>query len=426
MNSEWMPRRSGVPWRVASSPASSSGECGSFRSMNWTHGYTPAVAKRRMSGEGSIFPLKDGRWRAQVSIGPRSNRRFVTRTVRSRSEARAALDDLKGDQRSGLTRTKITTGDYLERWVENVRNIRPATRQGYRAVVTYHLAPLLGPVRLADLSPLHVEAALGALSPRMSPKSLKNVHAVLRRALTQAVRAGLVSRNVAGREYVDAPKASVDEPDALTVDETARLLEAIKGDRMEAAVITALGTGLRPGELLGLAWEDVGSDSIRVRYELARRDGRYVRVDPKTERSRRTVPLSPAVREALDAHRSRLVAEGFVPTETGPVFPNRQGGALNGSWLTHHFYDLLEKAGVRRVPFKILRATYATRLHEAGISDRQIADLMGHTRTRTTHGHYITTAGADQSVAVAAVEAVLSQSPSKSRSGGMASPRGVQ
>lgn len=389
--------------------------------MPLTLGYTLAV-RRRMAGEGSIFQLQDGRWRAQVSIGPRSNRRFVTRTVRTRSEARVALDVLRGDQRAGVKRTRMTTGAYLERWVESARNIKETTRHGYRAVVTYHLNPLIGSVYLADLSPLHVEEALHRLQPRMSRKSLRNVHAVLRRALTQAVRAGHVSRNVASREYVDAPKVTVDEPDALTAAELARVLEAAKGDRMEAAIVTAAGTGLRMGELLGLAWEDIGTDSLRVRKELTRRDGRYVRDEPKTERSKRTVPLSPAVKTALAAHRERLKDEGFATISTGPVFPNRQGGPLNGSWLTHHFYDLLESAGVRRVPFKILRATFASQLHAAGVSDRHIADLMGHSRTRTTHGHYISTEGADLASAVAQVI----QSPSKSRDRREGSDGGVQ
>ena len=378
-----------------------------------------------MPGEGSIFKLRDGRWRAQVSIGPRTNRRFVTRTVPTRAEAQLALVELQDARRAGVATSRTTLGDYLERWVDSARNIRPSTRTTYRAVVTYHLQPTIGSVRLAALTPSHVEEMLARLEPRMSAKSLRNVHAVLRRALGQAVRARLIPVNVASREYVDAPRVTVDEPDAFTVDETRRLLEAAAGDRYEALFVTALGTGLRQGELLGLAWQDLDlgatlpagasglepawkprsagardevgrltDDSplrphLRVRYELVRRDGRYYREEPKTDRSRRTVPLSPAVVAALHAHRQRTIDEGFVPTATGPVFTNRSGGPLNGSWLTHHHYALLERAGVRRLPFKNLRTTFASRLFEAGVSDLEIAQLMGHTRTHTTKRHYI-------------------------------------
>lgn len=359
-----------------------------------------------MPGEGSLFRLKDGRWRAQVSIGPRTNRRFVTRTVPTRPEALAALDELKADRRAGVHPSRTTLGDYLERWVENARNIRPATRQGYRAVVTYHLVPTIGSVRLAQLTPTHVEDLLARLEPRMSPKSLRNVHAVLRRALGQAVRARLVPVNVASREYVDAPRVTLEEPDALTTAEVARFLAAVRGDRLEALFLLALGTGLRQGELLGLAWQDVDGGQLSVRYELARVDGRYQRVAPKTDRSRRSVPLAPGLVAALQAHRARTIDEGFVPTSTGPVFTNRSGGPLSGSWLTHHLYAMLEPSGIRRVPFKILRATFASRLYEAGVSDLEIAALMGHTRTHTTKRHYIAI-GDGHASALEAVEEMI-------------------
>lgn len=362
-----------------------------------------------MPGEGSIFRLGNGRWRAQVSIGPRGNRRFVTRTTSTEREARAALEELRADRRAGVSRSRLTTGAFLEWWVDSVRNIRPTTRAGYRAAIRYHLVPTIGSLRLADLAPLHVEEMLAALEPRMSAKSLRNVHAVLRRALTAAVRAGHVSRNVAGREYVDAPRVVVDEPDAFSVDEIRRLLAAIRGDRLEALLRLALGTGLRQGELLGLAWQDVDLErgELRVRYELARVDGAYRRVEPKTERSRRLVPLAPSIVDALRAHRQQTIDAGFVPAATGPVFTNRSGGPLSGSWLTHRLYALEDAAGTRRLPFKNLRSTFASRLFEAGVPDRVIADLLGHTRTKTTQRHYIATTGSSQAAAVAAAEALV-------------------
>lgn len=355
-----------------------------------------------MAGEGSIFQLPDRRWVAQLSIGGRIGRRFRRRIRPTRTEAAAALAEMQAERRAGVSPSRLTTGAYLEQWVADARNIRPSTRNGYAAVVTYHLAPTLGDVRLAELSPLHVEHALASLGSRLAPKSLRNVHAVLRRALGQAVRAGLVTRNVAAREFVDAPRVPVEEPRSLSVDEVRRLLAAAAGDRLEALFITALGTGLRQGELLGLAWEDLDlvRGQLKVRRELVRRDGRYSRAELKTDRSRRLVPLAPPVLEALRTHRERTISAGFVPTATGPVFTSAAGRALSGSWLTHHLYALLERAGIPRLPFKNLRTTFASQLFAAGVPDRTIADLLGHARTSTTHGHYI--AGASQEAAIEA------------------------
>lgn len=355
-----------------------------------------------MVGEGSIYKLPTGQWMAQLSIGGRSGRRYVRRTRPTRAEARATLEELRAEHRAGVNPSRMLLSDYLERWVRDARNIRASTRHGYQAVIAYHLAPTIGAVRLVDLTPLHVETALAQLAPTMSAKTLRNTHAVLRRGLGQAVRAGLVSRNVASREFVDAPRVPAEEPRALSAAEVHRLVEQLRGDRLEALFLVAIGTGLRQGELLGLAWEDVDLERgrLHVRRELVRRDGAYRRDELKTTRSRRTVPLADPLIEALRAHRDRVIAAGFVPTTTGPVFTNTAGAPLSGSWLTHHFYALLAAAGIPRLPFKNLRTTFSTRLFEGGVQDRQIADLLGHTRTKTTQAHYISTAASSQAKAL--------------------------
>lgn len=357
-----------------------------------------------MPGEGSLYKrASDGRWVAAISVGPRGGRTLHTRYARSRAAGRVALDRLRIEL--GLQpEPGLTTGAYLERWVRTARNIRPTTRHGYEAAIRTHLVPAIGHIRLADLTRGHVEAMLVELEPRMSPKTARNALVVLRRALGEAVRSDLIARNVAGSEFVDAPRVPIVEPRALSTGEVARLLAAARGDRLEALFVTAVGTGLRQGELLGLAWEDLEPERIVVRKELVRIDGRYLRDDPKTERSKRIVPLSPAVATALAAHRERTIAEGFVPTATGPVFTNRRGTALSGAWLTHHFYELLEAAGIPRLPFKNLRTTFASRLDEAGVSELTIATLLGHSRTATTKRHYI--AQTPES-AVAAIERLV-------------------
>jgi len=378
-----------------------------------------------MSGEGSVY--QSGQWWiAQLSKGGRLTRSYERRKRLTRREAVAALEELKADRRAGVARIRQTTGDFLVGWVADVRNIRPSTRHGYATAIERHLVPALGEIRLSELSPLDVERGLSRLAPSMSPKHLRNVHAVLRRALTGAVRAGLVSRNVAAADYVDAPRVPDREPDALTGEEVRALLAAAASDWLEAPIRLALGTGLRQGELLGLAWEDldlagmtesstalgsrpfVKQPSVHVRRELVRRDGRYLRDELKTgSRSRRVLPLAPALVTALHEHRQRVIDAGLVPTATGPVFVTREGRPLNGSWCTHRLYQLLERADVRRLPWKNLRTTFGSRLFEAGVPDRTIADWLGHRRTTTTHGHYIDTAGGAQERALEAVGGLI-------------------
>ena len=360
----------------------------------------PRPKKRRRRGTGSIFHRKsDGRWVATISRGSRGERQVRASYHRTRAEAEAALAELRA-RHGPLKASSLTVGAYLERWVRDARDLRPRTRVNYESVVRVHLTPALGMYRMADLSPLHVEAMLARLMPLMAPKTLRNIPLILRRALGQAVRAELIDRNPAAREYVDAPRVIAPEPDALTVAQIARVRPLLPGHPLEAHVIVALGTGLRQGEQLGLAWEDVDlpGGRLTVRKALAYISGKYERVEPKTARSRRVVRLAPGVVEALTRHKEALKAAGFMPIETGPVFINTKGTALSGSWLTHAWYRLLDDAGVGRKPWKVLRATFASRLFAEGVPDRAIADLLGHARTATTHGHYVSTGAASNDV----------------------------
>lgn len=362
-----------------------------------------------MTGTGSVYhDATTGRWVAQLSLGPRSRRRLVRRYRSSERAASAALLELRGERHPATATSRVTLGSYLESWIRDVRNLRPETRRAYRNAIVNHLVPTIGHIRLVDLSPLDVERMLALVGEQVGPKSLHNVHAVLRRALTFAVRQELVPRNVAARAFVDPPRVPAEEPKALTVDEVHRLLAAARGDRIEALLVTAVGTGLRIGELLGLAWEDIDLEAGRlsVRRELSRVEGRYQRVEPKTSGSRRSVPLSASVMAALRLQRDRTIQAGFIPTAAGPVFTNRSGGPLNGSWVNRHTRRLELRAGIRPLSFHKLRATYSTRLAEAGVSDLEIARLLGHSRTHVQKKHYIAP-GPTPPAALAAVESMI-------------------
>lgn len=347
-------------------------------------------------GTGSLYSIIDRRsgerrWVAQVSLGGRGNRRYRKRVCPSERAARAALKELRAETATS-TSSRVPLSAYLSSWVTDVRNIRPRTRVEYANAIALHISPTIGHVRLGDLSPVHVESMLRALDPVLAPKSLANVLGVLRRALTFAVRAGLVERNVAAREYIDPIRVPRSDPRVLTADEVRRILAAAEGHWLEGLIVTAAGTGLRQGELLGLAWEDVDLDAgrLEVHRALVRRNGRYIRDDLKTERSERRVPLAPSVVAALRAHRARLIAANFAPIATGPVFPSLRGQPLSSGWVTHQFYALCEAAGVKRAPFKALRATFASRLHDAGVPERRIQDLLGHKPdSKVTQRHYI-------------------------------------
>jgi integrase len=227
------------------------------------------VSKKRGNGEGSITKRKDGRWMARYTVhtaGPKQ-KTIMGRQDESRAQVHQKLTKAMTDRDGGLAfdSGKQTVGEYLDRWLEDsVRdNVKPRTLSNYRLQVREHLRPALGSIKLSKLTPAHVQSLYRAkLDEGLSPSSVRYIHAVLHRALKQAVKWGLMPRNVT--EAVDLPKILRPEVAALSPDQARRFLGAAQGDRLEPLYQLAVRTGLRRGELLGLRWDDIQHRSQRL------------------------------------------------------------------------------------------------------------------------------------------------------------------
>lgn len=255
-----------------------------------------------------------------------------------------------------------------------------------------HLGPGLGHLRLAALQPQHVQAFLNAkLAGGLSPRTVRYLHAILRRALGQAEKWGLVVRNVA--RLVDPPKVRRPEVRPLTLEEARTFLTAVQGHRLEALFTVALALGRRQGEVLGLRWEDVDLErgTLSVRYQLQRVAGGLVVVAPKSERSRRTIELPRPVVEALRRHRLRQLEErlraGEAWRDSGLVFTSTIGMPLEPRNLIREYHALLDRAGLPRRPFHHLRHTAALLLAQ-GSDIRVVQQVLGHSQIALTADLY--------------------------------------
>lgn len=175
-------------------------------------------------------------------------------------------------------------------------------------------------------------------------------------------------------------------------------LDAIRGDRLEALYAVAVALGLRQGEILGLRWADVDLDvgKITVCQALQRVDGRLTFVEPKSRRSRRTIPMPPTVARALRAHRARQLEERLTGgpdwNEHDLVFVSTTGTPLDGRNLTRRFQAVLERAGLPRMRFHDARHTCASLLLAQGVQPRVIMETLGHSQiglTLNTYAHVI-------------------------------------
>src|SRR5581483_8836481 len=183
--------------------------------------------------------------------------------------------------------------DFLRDWLHTTmrQTLRERSFERYNEMIELHILPLLGKVKLQKLTPQHLQRFYHQKAEQFAPSTVRMLHNILHRALSDALRWELVSRNIC--DVVKAPHVPKKEMQALTFEQARHLLKAAQGNPFEAPYVLALTTGMRQGELLGLKWEDVDMQHSRVTIKRALsyipHQGLKVS-EPKTEKSRRSIP----------------------------------------------------------------------------------------------------------------------------------------
>jgi integrase len=296
--------------------------------------------RRRGSGEGSIFKdPQSGRWRAQLDVGEDASGRRRRRKVsgRTRAEVAGKLRQLQRDLDDGVSvdGRQVTVAALCEDWLRQSSGELSRNTQDLRIwAVRQHLVPALGARRIRELSAddvarfLQDKAAAG-----YSRATLEKLRGVLVQTLRHAERQGLVVGNVAG--LVPTPAGPRAPGRSLTVEQANDLLAAASAHPLEAAIVVGLTCGLRPGELLALAWDNVDLDArtLQVQRALVRIGGKVEVGTTKTAASRRELRLPTATARALDEHRSRQAVQraavGEYWQDHGLVFPTGLGTLLD-------------------------------------------------------------------------------------------------
>jgi integrase len=356
------------------------------------------MSSRRGVGEGSIFQMKDGRWRAAISLGWRNGYRWrPVFTGRTRAEVAEKLTKALRERDLGVTPTanRETVKAFLQDWLEKTikHSVRPKTYRSYEQMLRVHLIPGLGHYRLTKLSPQRVNEFLAAkLGKGAFPSLVKYMRAVLRAALAEALRASLLTRNAGALSR--PPKARKAPVRPFTTEEAKQFLDGIRGHRLEALFIATLALGLRHGEVLALQWEDIDFKNhlICVFHTLQRVDGRLQRVETKSESSRRQVPMPRICFNALRRHFERQREErdevGEEWQETGYVFTSSVGTPLIDRNVLRTFHGLLKSMGLERRRIHDLRHSCVTLLAAQQVPIKTIAEIVGHSDTRLTQNVY--------------------------------------
>jgi len=319
-------------------------------------------------------------------------------------EALAKQAELRGKAARGekpITPTKVTFGEFAEEWLESKRHLRPWTRKNYRAALDNVLIPRFGHLRLPAISPEHVAKLIRELEregPGGKPLSASMINAYLRPltgTLAFAVRRGLISVNPCTLLTSDErPRPEERRQDHVWSDEeiealltAARELARQPASRYDYTPLlrTAIFTGLRLGELLGLQWQDIDLHDgvLHVRRQWTRLGG-YA--PPKTRAALRRIPLSDEVTKELAALKLRSRYSG----DTDPVFAARNGKPLMHRNATGRGFErAAAKAGIDGESFHSMRHAFASRMISRGINSTVLAALMGHESSTITERRYI-------------------------------------
>jgi integrase len=345
------------------------------------------MAKYRAHGEGTLYQRADGRWAAQITL-PDGQRK--TKYGKGQKEVR---DWLTAERQAIRTQAwtsdeRLTVADFLTRYLSDVAapTVRPRTLEGYTWLIHNHIKPALGDVRLVRLSPQRVQSFYAdRLKAGLSSTTVNHIHNVLHKALEQAVRWGMVPRNVT--DLVDAPQTKRRTATVWTAEQARAFIEASRSHRLHALYVLAIYTGMRQGELLGLQMDDIdwASNTLNIRHSLQTLQSQPQQLStPKTEKSKRLVTLPAPASAALEAHIKRQ------ERKQGYVFVSLVETPLRPHSVIDTFKRIASKVGLPEIRFHDLRHTCATLHLLNGTNPKIVQDLLGHstiTLTLDTYSH---------------------------------------
>ena len=352
---------------------------------------------RRLNGEGTIRWVKSrNSYHGQIRLTVDGVRKRKDVYGKTRGEVRDKLREANRQAEAGASpNAKETVTQYLHRWHDGDSTLRAKSIHS-RLVNVNRMIPHIGRWKLTGLRANHIQAMYKHLEEELSDHSVKQVNAVLRKALKDAVKEGSILYNPIDR-VLKQPTAKPREMDKLSSTEVKDLLAI--NDEWAPLFALLTGTGLRIGEALGMLWDNIDLEvgSLKVTRSLQRVAGvGLIFNEPKTESSRRTIPIGSSVVERLKAHRvsqaeHRLKLGGNWKNQ-GLVFPNGWGSPMEASRAYRALQRTLPKAGIdRHIRVHDLRHTAASLMIENGVPPKVVQAILGHSSYTTTMDIYVHT-----------------------------------
>lgn len=324
-------------------------------------------------------------------------------TKRAAEEARVAI--LSRIQRGDYVEpSRQTLGSFMiDDWLPAIQaSVRPTTWDSYRRNAQTHLVPYIGPIPLQRLSPSHLNELYSTLLREgrvdgkggLSPRSVRYIHAIVHRALNDAVRWNQLTRNPATASEPPRGNKTAGIVTTWSASELRVFLASVRDRRDNAAWVLAATTGMRRGEVLGLRWRDLDLNTgrLQVRQTLVVVGYQLQISTPKTAKGRRSIALDTETVRTLRTHRTHqlqerlAIGEGYEDTDL--VFAELDGNPIHPDGLSKTFQRLQKQAGLPRIRFHDLRHTHATLALQAGVHPLVVSERLGHSTVAMTLDTY--------------------------------------
>ena len=345
---------------------------------------------KRAHGEGTIFFFEPrDLWAAEITMPDGKRRRKYHKTQKVVKDWLLEQRRLVRDGAS-IGSGRMTVSEYIDRYMQDVaaHTLRPKTIEGYNSLIELHIKPALGSMKLSVLTPAHVQKFYSdQLNLGFSRRTVEFMHAVLHKSLDQAVRWGMVPRNVC--DLVDVPQPERRAMNVWSAEQVKAFLDSVRYHRWYPIYVLAITCGFRIGEVLGIHYEDVdlANSSINVRHATQTLVGKGIIITtPKTDKSRRLVTVPATAMQILKDYLD------YTKVNQGLIFTTRSGKPVSSRNLVRHFKLSAQAAGLPEIRFHDLRHTSATLLLAAGVHPKVVQERLGHSQiglTLDTYSHVV-------------------------------------
>lgn len=343
-------------------------------------------------GGGTIRQRPDGLWEARYTLGinPGTGKQIQKSVYgKTQKEVRQKLTAILAEQDNGtyMDIPRIKTADWLNTWVtEYIGNVKPATLKNYQDHVRLNIIPYIGAVTLSKLNTEMIQQMYNELQTEkgLSPKTIKNIHGVLHRALDQAQKMGYIRNNPLAA--VTLPRIEKKQIKPLEDGELCAFLKEIRGDPYELVYFVTVFTGLRQGEVLGLTWDCVNFDkqTLLINKQHGKRKGtcEYGFSSLKNDRPR-VIEAADSVMDALRKQKTRQqrwasLLQGEWNNPDNLVFTTETGRYLCNQTVYLAFKKVMRRLRLDNVRFHDLRHTFAVNSLKSGDDIKTVQENLGH------------------------------------------------